>query len=692
MSEREKADGTVPVATSSTERKEVVVSRSLGGRQVRTAFNFDGVLGSFSTQDDVFNTSVRPLVDQVLSGFDATAFAYGQTGTGKTYTMEGNPEVSDGAGLMPRAAAAVLTALEDSKYLDHSVTVSYLEIYNEELSDLLAPPHLQQRLDLMDSGGSRGVCCPGLSEVPVQSLADITDLVKAAQERRRMAETRMNARSSRSHCLFTMKVRCRKQVLNGELETIGKLHLVDLAGSECAKKAALGIEESGIQRHGQAAGLAAEQERERRNINQSLLTLGRVIGALRENSGRVPYRDSKLTRLLKDALGGNCKTVLIATISPALAAVEETISTLTYAEQASGIQNKPVATSFLRMTRSGEVRGDFSGSSVSGCSMDWAEVEMKIMYLTQEVEEAQAALARKYQEMQDLVDRAETAEQAAEVAKLQVCQIQEELLSSATGHTRSANSARSLVTELHAAVAASAAAREEETRQLAELRGQRYVEEQVLAMLQQQRQDLHDDVVGVQNELAEAKAELVSTKTEMKELQTARENRFGDAMQAILQFTTEELTKAGRGFSDDMERACDRVDGVCTRLESTSSSASAAAARSAGAGQKASQAMESWCRELNSKHNLCHQHASESRRSFEAATGRTAEQLLCSADLSETAADLATRAARRSAADDDNKEIAMKENQNIGGQPINEKKGLDLANQGQQRSVLKVVN
>merc|ERR1719197_773733 len=175
----------------------------------------------------------------------------------------------------------------------------------------------------------------------------------------------MNARSSRSHCIFTMKVRCRKHVRDGELETVGKLHLVDLAGSECAKKAALGIDDVSL-RHGQASGQAVEQERERRNINQSLLTLGRVIGALRDNSGRVPYRDSKLTRLLKDALGGNCKTVLIATISPALAAVEETISTLTYAEQASGIQNKPTATSFLRMTRlNGEpIRGDLSGSSV----------------------------------------------------------------------------------------------------------------------------------------------------------------------------------------------------------------------------------------------------------------------------------------------------------------------------------------
>merc|ERR1719401_1251285 len=135
MSEREKATGMVPVVSASSDRREVVVARSLGGRQVRTTFSFDGVLGSFSNQEDVFTATVRPLIEQVLSGYEATAFAYGQTGTGKTWTMEGDPEAAEGAGLMPRAAAAVLTALADAKYAEHTVTVSYLEIYNEDLSD-----------------------------------------------------------------------------------------------------------------------------------------------------------------------------------------------------------------------------------------------------------------------------------------------------------------------------------------------------------------------------------------------------------------------------------------------------------------------------------------------------------------------------------------------------------------------------
>jgi kinesin family protein 11 len=690
MSEREKTAGTVPVCTASTDRREVVVARNLGGRQVRTAFNFDAVLGSFSTQEDVYNASVRPLIEQVLNGFDATAFAYGQTGTGKTYTMEGDPEATDGAGLMPRAAAAVLQKLGDSKYLEQTVTMSYLEIYNEELSDLLAPPHMQQKLELMDT--HRGVCCIGLSEVPVQTLADITELVKAAQEKKRMAETRMNARSSRSHCIFTMKVKCRKQVRDGELETVGKLHLVDLAGSECAKKAALGGDDASLLKgHGPAAGQAAEQERERRNINQSLLTLGRVIGALRENSGRVPYRDSKLTRLLKDALGGNCKTVLIATISPALAAVEETISTLTYAEQASGIQNKPVATSFLRMTfnKNGESRGELSGSSLSGCSTDWAEVEMKIMYLTQEVEEAQAALARKYVEMQELMDRVESAEQEADVAKAHVSEMRGVLSSSATAHTHSATSARALISELQAAARASAAAREEEASKLAKIRGERFIEEQIVALLQQQRQELHNDVVGVQKELEGAKTELVSTKDQMKGLQVAQEKRLKEAVQAIVKVTNAELEKVGQDFSAGLAEAQGAVDGVCSRLDSTCTSASAAVTRCAGAGQKVADAVTTAFNDLSSSYNTLHQQTCNARKTLEGAATTASEQL---GEISKDAEAAATAATKAMGEDVANEESMKENNIPAAGKIIERKISSDSLGQGPQRTALKEVN
>lgn len=431
MSDRETKAGTVKVVTASKERKEVAVVRMVGNgtRQVRTTFNFDDVLTSSCCQSDVFDSTLRPLVSQVLAGFETTAFAYGQTGTGKTYTMEGDLDCEEGRGLVPRTAKAIIDALQDESYSESSVTVSYLEIYNEELSDLLALPNNQQKLDIKDVGQGRGVCCMGLSEVPVTTMRDILELVRRAQVQRKVAETRTNARSSRSHSIFTMKVRCRKQVAVGELETFGTLHLVDLAGSECAKKGGpLTLEEAMAAARLAGSSHAGEEEtrqpspmvvkhadRERRNINQSLLTLGRVISALRDGSGRIPYRDSKLTRLLQSALGGHCRTVIIATISPALSVVDETISTLSYAEQASGIHNRPVASSLLRTTRlptatttagTGELTGSSSGFGAS----EWAELEIKVAYLTQEVETAQAALANKFQEAQQNAARAEFAE------------------------------------------------------------------------------------------------------------------------------------------------------------------------------------------------------------------------------------------------------------------------------------------
>eukprot|EP00658_Telonema_sp_P-2_P050197 TRINITY_DN38242_c0_g1_i1.p1 TRINITY_DN38242_c0_g1~~TRINITY_DN38242_c0_g1_i1.p1 ORF type:complete len:380 (+),score=157.16 TRINITY_DN38242_c0_g1_i1:229-1368(+) len=181
------------------------------------------------------------------------------------------------------------------------------------------------------------------------------------------------------------------------METVGKLHLVDLAGSECAKSADGAGKEN------------AAQARERRNINSSLLTLGRVISALRQrdeskgnDAGRIPYRDSKLTRLLQESLGGRCKTVIIATLSPSVLSVDETLSTLNYAQAAHGIQNKPVATSFMK----GISAGNGNATSCQG----WHEMEVKMQYLNTQVEEAQAALARKHQLYAEATERAEVAE------------------------------------------------------------------------------------------------------------------------------------------------------------------------------------------------------------------------------------------------------------------------------------------
>jgi len=303
-----------------------------------------------------------------------------------------------------------------------------------------------------------------------------------------------------------------------------------------------------------------------------------------------------------------------------------------------------------------------SGSSLAGCNMDWAEVEMKMMYLTQEVEEAQSALARKYQEMQDLVDRAEGAEEEAKEAKVHVVQMQEVLTTSAAAHTRSAASMSTLVKELHAAAAASAAAREEEARQLAELQRQRKIEEHVVELLQEQRQELQNDIAGVQNQLKETKAELQSTKTEMKELQVSQEERCDEALQAIIQFTSAELAKVGKGFTTGVGKSCGRLEQVCTRIDSASESTSAAAARNSGAGLRVVEAVGSLLEEHSAKHSTCHELAKQARQALETSTVTVAGQLTVAEEAATAAAEEATQA-MANADNDDDESMWDKENQ-----------------------------
>ncbi|EKX52236.1 hypothetical protein GUITHDRAFT_65383, partial [Guillardia theta CCMP2712] len=402
MNDKEQKGNTLPVVTASTEKKEVTVIRGAGNRQQRTTYNFDDVLTSFSTQQEVFDTTIAPNILDVLEGFECTMFAYGQTGTGKTHTMEGDLSSENNRGVIPRAAHAIFERLKTEQYVESSVSASYLEIYNEELADLLVDDGKDVKLQICEDTRPRGkgIFVHNLSETIVTSAEDVLRLMQKAQERRRVGETKMNKQSSRSHCLFTLKVHSRKKVDDSGsiMECTGKLHLVDLAGSECAKTA--GSEN-------------AQKERERKNINQSLLTLGRVISALREGHvQRIPYRDSKLTRLLQESLGGKCKTVIIATISPSVLAVDETLSTLNYAQAAHGIQNKPVATSYLKIGDAERKRPESASNAHStGTSVqDWNQMECRLQYMQAELEEAQAALSRKHQQQQIIIDRAENAE------------------------------------------------------------------------------------------------------------------------------------------------------------------------------------------------------------------------------------------------------------------------------------------
>ncbi|CAH9127774.1 unnamed protein product [Cuscuta epithymum] len=342
FSEDELRNNAPQVVTCNDHQREVSVSQSIAGKHIDRVFMFDKVFGPSSKQKDLYDQAIIPIVNEVLEGFNCTIFAYGQTGTGKTYTMEGdckrskssqNGDLPAGAGVIPRAVKQIFDTLE-SQNAEYSVKVTFLELYNEEITDLLAPEDLskvalddrqKKQLPLMEDGKG-GVLVRGLEEEIVTSASEIFTLIERGSAKRRTAETLLNKQSSRSHSLFSITIHIKEATPEGEeLIKCGKLNLVDLAGSE------------NISRSGAREGRA----REAGEINKSLLTLGRVISALVEHLGHVPYRDSKLTRLLRDSLGGRTKTCIIATVSPAVHCLEETLSTLDYAHRAKNIKNKP---------------------------------------------------------------------------------------------------------------------------------------------------------------------------------------------------------------------------------------------------------------------------------------------------------------------------------------------------------------
>lgn len=313
---------------------QTVDSQRIGiaNKQSSTTFDFDGVFGCEASQEEVYNQCVRPYVDEILQGFSCVVFAYGQTGTGKTHTMQGcygeDRHNREGYGMIPRVSEEIFHRLE-SMNVEFSMRASCIELYNEELKDLLYIPGSQDRpIKIQDSGDARGEVLMNVEEVPVTSAAQIYTTLMKAMSRRVTAQTGMNDRSSRSHALFSLKVQIKETdpITGDQRVKIGQLNLVDLAGSECS---------SDSKSRGKRAA-------EAKNINQSLVTLGRVITALVKQDGYIPYRDSKLTRLLKESLGGKARTCIIATVSPCRTQAKESKNTLNYAQNAKEIRNRPV--------------------------------------------------------------------------------------------------------------------------------------------------------------------------------------------------------------------------------------------------------------------------------------------------------------------------------------------------------------
>uniref|UniRef100_A0A665T6Z2 Kinesin family member 16Ba n=1 Tax=Echeneis naucrates TaxID=173247 RepID=A0A665T6Z2_ECHNA len=292
---------------------------------------------TFVSQEKVFRDLGTDVLKAAFEGYNACVFAYGQTGSGKSYTMMGNP---GDAGLIPRICEGLFSRISEATRWDEAsfrTEVSYLEIYNERVRDLLRRKSTQTYNLRVREHPKDGPYVEDLSKHLVQNYSDVEELMEAGNINRTTASTGMNDVSSRSHAIFTINFTQAKFDAEMPSETVSKIHLVDLAGSERAD----------------ATGATGVRLKEGGNINKSLVTLGNVISALadmtqdgvntnlKKKSVFVPYRDSVLTWLLKDSLGGNAKTIMIATISPADVNYGETLSTLRYANRAKNIINKP---------------------------------------------------------------------------------------------------------------------------------------------------------------------------------------------------------------------------------------------------------------------------------------------------------------------------------------------------------------
>ncbi|RIA79335.1 kinesin heavy chain [Glomus cerebriforme] len=293
----------------------------LEGKESQESFTFDQIFRPETQQKLFFDESIKPIVDDVIEGYNGTVFAYGQTGSGKTYTMMGDIDNEELKGLIPRILEQIFDKITSSpSTIEFTVKVSYMEIYMEKIRDLLNPQN--DNLSIHEEK-NRGVYVKDLLEVYVNSTQKVYDVMKCGGNSRIVAYTNMNAESSRSHSIFVITIN-QKNLNDGSIKN-SKLSLVDLAGFENVSK----------------TGASGQILEEAKKINKSLSALGIVINALIDGkSTHIPYRDSKLTRILQESLGGNSRTILIINCSPSSFNETETLSTLKFGMRVKSIKNK----------------------------------------------------------------------------------------------------------------------------------------------------------------------------------------------------------------------------------------------------------------------------------------------------------------------------------------------------------------
>ncbi|GIZ42608.1 hypothetical protein CKM354_000586800 [Cercospora kikuchii] len=316
----EQSNQAVSIVEFPSEDSVTIDSQEASGKPTYT---FDRVFPVGTAQHEIFDYSIKSTVDDVLAGYNGTVFAYGQTGSGKTYTMMGAGDLHDPdtKGIIPRIVEQIFTKImESDSTIEFTVKTSYMEIYMEKIRDLLVPQN--DNLPVHEDK-QKGIYVKGLHEFYVGSVDEVYTVLERGGQARAVASTNMNQESSRSHSIFVIEV-TQKNVETGSARS-GRLYLVDLAGSEKVGK----------------TGASGQTLEEAKKINKSLSALGMVINALAEGkSQHIPYRDSKLTRILQESLGGNSRTTLIINASPMSYNDAETIGTMRFGERAKTIKQK----------------------------------------------------------------------------------------------------------------------------------------------------------------------------------------------------------------------------------------------------------------------------------------------------------------------------------------------------------------
>ncbi|CAG5132663.1 unnamed protein product, partial [Candidula unifasciata] len=325
MNDREKGLKCATVISMDSGRGQCSITNPSDKRAPPKMFTFDGAYFIESTTDHIYGEVAYPLVEGVTEGYNGTIFAYGQTGSGKSFSMQGVTIPASQKGIIPRAFSHIFETISIKQATKFLIHASFLEIYNEDIRDLLGKD-VKHKLELKEHP-EKGVYVNGLSMHPVHNVTECEHIMNKGWHNRSTGATLMNADSSRSHSIFTISLEMITRDSEGEEHIrAGKLNLVDLAGSERQGK----------------TGATGDRLKEATKINLSLSALGNVISALVDGrSKHIPYRDSKLTRLLQDSLGGNTKTMMVACLSPADNNYDETLSTLRYANRAKNIKNKP---------------------------------------------------------------------------------------------------------------------------------------------------------------------------------------------------------------------------------------------------------------------------------------------------------------------------------------------------------------